>query len=107
MIGFGYFQTGLAIFGSNIVASVFKAKFGWNSDQAHALNTLISALTIAAILVGTLTGNMFAKYERRALLIFNLLALVATSLTMVLNLPLIILGRCLFGFSCGILVVVG
>ena len=36
-----------------------------------------------------------------------MLALVATSMTMVLNLPLIIVGRCLFGLCCGILVFAG
>ena len=42
-----------------------------------------------------------------ALIIFNVFGAVAVSFTMVLNLPMIIIGRYLFGFCCGVFSVAG
>lgn len=41
------------------------------------------------------------------LLVFNVVAAIGTSLTMVLNLPMICVGRFIFGFSCGVFSVAG
>lgn len=52
-------------------------------------------------------GNFIQKGRRRALIIFNLLGAVATTFTMFLNFPLIMIGRFLFGFCCGCYSVAG
>lgn len=107
-IGLGHLQTVFAIVGNNQVASVMKSKFEWSNERAIALNTLISAAAIIGVIAGTLLGNCFIRQgRRRALIMFNMVALISTSLTMVLNVPLIVIGRLLFGFCCGIFTFAG
>jgi MFS family permease len=51
---------------------------------------------------------MFITRGRRiCLIVFNLLAAMAVSMTLVLNLHMIIIGRFLFGFCCGVFSVAG
>lgn len=84
------------------------AKFGWDKDESTLYNTLISAAGIFGIVTGSLVGGKFiTKGRRLALIVFNVLAAVATSFTMILNLPCIIIGRYFFGFCCGVFSVAG
>jgi len=69
---------------------------------------MVSAVAIAGVITGTLVGNCFIEQgRRRALIIFNMIALIATSLTMVKNVPLIVIGRLLFGLCCGVFIYAG
>lgn len=108
VIGLGNIQAGFAISGNNQTAPVIKAKFGWTDSEAILYNTLISSAAIFGVVTGSLVGGKFIqKGRRRALIIFNVLGALATTLTMFLNLPLIIIGRYFFGFCCGCFSVAG
>ena len=49
-----------------------------------------------------LGGKFITKGRRRALIIFNGFAAIATTFTMFLNLWSIVIGRYLFGVCCGV-----
>jgi facilitated trehalose transporter len=71
-------------------------------------NTLISSAAIFGVVTGSLVGGRFIQKGRRlALIIFNVFAALATTMTMALNLPMIIIGRYFFGFCCGVFSVAG
>jgi len=108
VIGMGNFQTGFAISGNNQTAPVIQAKFGWNDDDAVLYNTIISAAAIFGIVAGSLSGGKFiTKGRRPAIMLFNVFAAASTALTMILNFPIIVIGRFLFGFCCGVFSVAG
>jgi len=108
VIGLGLIQAGFAISGNNQTAPVIKAKFGWDTEEAILWNTIISSAAIFGIVAGSLTGGKLIQNGRRTAIIqFNVLAAVAVSLTMFLNLPMIVIGRFLFGFCCGVFSVAG
>jgi len=84
------------------------AKFGWDREEATLYNTLISSAGIFGIVTGSLVGGKFiTKGRRLALIVFNVFAAIATSLTMIENLTCIIIGRYFFGFCCGVFSVAG
>lgn len=60
------------------------------------------------MVVGSLVGGKFIQGGRRkAIIIFNVFAAVATALTMFLNIYMIVIGRFFFGFCCGVFSVAG
>jgi facilitated trehalose transporter len=108
VLGLGNIQTGFAVSGNNQTAPVIKAKFGWNKEEATLFNTIISSAAIFGVVSGSLVGGKFIQKGRRlCLIIFNVFAAISVTLTMFLNLPMIILGRYLFGFCCGVFSVAG
>jgi len=69
---------------------------------------LISSAAIFGVVTGSLVGGRFIQGGRRnALIIFNFLGAIAVTFTMFLSLPMIIIGRYLFGFCCGVFSVAG
>ena len=87
---------------------MIKAKFGWDKEEAILYNTIISAAAIFGVVAGSLAGGKFITKGRRvAIIIFNVFSALATLLTMFLNYPLIVIGRFLFGFCCGVFSVAG
>jgi facilitated trehalose transporter len=101
-------QTGFAISGNNQTAPVIKAKFGWDEKEATLFNTIISSAAIFGVVSGSLVGGKFIQKGRRlCIIIFNVFAAISITLTMFLNLPMIIIGRYLFGFCCGVFSVAG
>ena len=101
-------QSGFAISGNNQTAPVIKAKFGWTKDEAVLYNTIISSSAIFGVVTGSLFGGKFiTKGRRLCIIVFNVVAAVGTGMTMFLNLPLICVGRYIFGFACGTFSVAG
>jgi MFS family permease len=108
VIGLGMFQTGFAISGNNQTSTVIKAKFGWDIEQATFYNTLISSAAIFGVVTGSLLGGKIIQKGRRiAIIIFNFVAAISVSITLILDLRAIIIGRFLFGFCCGVFSVAG
>ena len=71
-------------------------------------NTLISSAAIFGVVTGSLVGGKFIQKGRRlAIIVFNIFAAASVTLTMFLNLPMIIIGRYFFGFCCGVFSVAG
>lgn len=52
-------------------------------------------------------GKFITRGRRFALIVFNVVAALATTLTMFLNMWTIVIGRYLFGFCCGVFSVAG
>lgn len=52
-------------------------------------------------------GKFIQRGRRKVIIIFNVLAAISVTFTMFLNLPMIVLGRYLFGFCCGVFSVAG
>ena len=74
----------------------------WVESDAIFFNTLISSASILGFLIGSLLGGQLIKYGRRKIIIiFNIIAMIATSMCMILDIYSIMLGRCLFGICCG------
>lgn len=87
---------------------MIKAKFGWDKEESILYNTIISSAAIFGIVTGSLTGGKLIQNGRRiAIIQFNVLAALSVSMTMFLNLPLIVIGRFCFGFCCGVFSVAG
>ena len=87
---------------------MIKAKFGWNKDEATLYNTIISSSAIFGVVTGSLLGGKFITFgRRRSIIVFNIFSAMATTLTMFLNLPMICIGRYLFGMCCGVFSVAG
>lgn len=76
---------------------------GWSKHDAVIYNTIISASAIFGIVCGALVGGrLITGGRRRIVLLFNLLNAIAVTMTMFMNLPLICVGRFLFGFCSGV-----
>ena len=87
---------------------MFKAKFEWSDEEAYFNNLLMSAAAISGVIIGQGMGNYFAKAGRsRAIIISNMLAMVATSTTLFQIYGLMCAGRLLFGFCCGVIIFAG
>lgn len=68
----------------------------------------MSAAAISGVIIGQGMGNYFAKAGRsRAIIIFNMLAMVATTMTLFQIYGLMCAGRLLFGFCCGVIIFAG
>jgi len=68
----------------------------------------MSSSSILGILIGSLLGSKLTEHNRRKVLITsNLIAILATSMTMVFNVFMICAGRLIFGVCCGIFTATG
>jgi len=75
----------------------------WDKEEAVFYNTLISASAIFGIVCGALVGGrLITGGRRRIVILFNFFNAIAVTMTMFMNLPLICVGRYLFGFCSGV-----
>ena len=78
------------------------AKFQWDESQAKTYNTLITTAGVLGVAFGSLVGGKTVTIGRRkAAILTQLLAIVGAALTMVLNLPMICIGRFICGITSG------
>jgi len=67
--------------------------------------TLLGTCAVAGIALGSVFGVDFVKTGRRTTIIyFNIIGLISTFICFLPNFYVICIGRCLYGFSCGVLI---
>ena len=89
------------------VAIALRYQLNWGNDQPTIdfLTTVLSTSSIVGLALGNIFGGDFVKDGRRTTLInFNWIGLIATFFTLYLNFWSMCVGRCVFGFSCGVMV---
>lgn len=68
------------------------------------MSTVLQSSCIVGIAIGSIYGGDFVKNGRRSTLLkFNVLGLLGSALSIVLNFYAICLGRFLLGFTCGVI----
>ena len=101
--------TGFVLAGNNQVGPVLAVKENWSEDESSKYNTIISTCAIGGLVAGSLFSGVFLPMGRRRCAIFALfigaLALLPTLYW--LNLYIICGFRCLFGFTCGVIISCG
>jgi hypothetical protein len=79
-------------------------KFGWNENETKLYNSLMNAASCFGMGSGSLAGGFIIPIGRRKTIIyFNFLSIIATCLTLNLNIWSIIAGKLLYGFSSGVI----
>lgn len=97
---------GFALVGNNQIGGILAKQFGWDEDEAKYNNTWINMCPVAGLMLGSLSVAPILKYgRRRTVIIMNFVAFFAVIMTLILNLVLICIGKFLFGFSSGALIV--
>lgn len=92
---------------------IIAQKLGWNENgTAFLKNTLITSVGVAGLGLGSVFGSYFINLTEgpnrkismtQLLLICNINAIMSNSIKLVLIYPIILIGRFMFGLSCGIL----
>ena len=99
---------GFAISGNNQTANVIAAKFDWTEEETRFFNSLINACSILGMSFGSFFGGIVIQMgRRRTILLFNILSIISLCTSLILNLPAIVIGKFLFGFSSGVINVAG
>ena len=66
---------------------------------------MISTASVLGVSIGAIIGGKIITYGRRkAVLIFDLLGIIGSGLSVIPNLDVILVGRLIYGFSAGVLV---
>lgn len=82
-------------------------KFGWNEEEIKLQNTLISSISIVGLAIGSfLGGKAVSKGRRKAIFVFNIIAIIGSLICQVLTVPTLCIGRFLCGIAGGVLNVV-
>jgi len=99
-------QFGLALAATGPISPALRYQLNWGNDrQVIDFNiTMLSTSALLGIAIGNIFGGDFVKNGRRKTIIqFNILGLIGTLLTLVLDFYSMCLGRMIFGFASGIL----
>ena len=108
-LGIGTQQTAWAITGSSQLSDIYQSFFGWSNDEKQFWNAFINCCAVAGLIVGCLFGGLvIAHGRRRAIIIIQTIAILASILTMFKSVPLICFGRFLVGaVACTANVIMG
>ena len=95
---------GFVVAGNNQTANVIAAKFSWTEEETRLYNSLINAMSILGLSLGSFAGGLVIPYGRRkTILIFNFLAEISICTTLILKVPAILIGKFAFGFFSGVI----
>ena len=65
----------------------------------------MSTASVVGISIGAIIGGQIISHgRRRSVLVYNLVSIVGSLLSLVANLPVMCIGRLIFGFATGVLV---
>jgi len=83
--------------------------FGWSEEDKKFYNTLINCCAVIGLIVGSLIGGeIIVKGRRRANIIIQTIAILASILTLFKSIPLICIGRFLIGaVACTSTIIMG
>ena len=61
--------------------------------------------SVLGVAIGAITGgNIISHGRRKSILVYSIVSIIGSLLSLVNNLPAIIIGRLIFGFGAGVLV---
>ena len=88
----------------NQLEHCFNLKFGWDTKElANFYQAWIGASLVLGMSLGALSGGLFMKIGRRnTMFIATVIGISGIVITSFLNLPCLLVGRYLFGYSVGI-----
>ena len=102
-MGLSSLNFGVGLAGSGNVAPILAKKFGWG-DETTSNTTLLQTCSILGIAVGSILGGPIVKGgKRRAVLIFNQVAILGCLVSIVPQFEVICTGRFIHGFAAGVL----
>ena len=82
---------------------IFKDKLGWDEPTALTNNTIISTAGAIGVVIGSFLGGCLLKLGRRQTVIIAQAIAIASALpSMMLNVPMLTLGRLLCGIGGGV-----
>ena len=80
----------------------FKVIFGWNDDEASFYSSLITAICSFGSAIGAIGIGAFTKFGKKNCIFYsNFLVFLGAGLTLIENVPAIIIGRFIFGLASG------
>ncbi len=95
---------GWLMVGVNTLTPVFEDHFVWTEDESTLYNMLISTIGLIGSSIGGLMGGKILQYSRRkGVLIFDLVAITGLTLMMIQEIAVLLVGRFIYGFGCGVL----
>ena len=101
-----FLQVGWVISGNNQPASVIQVKLSIDSRSIY--NGMINSSSVLGMCLGSLYAAQVINGGRRKLLIiFGIVGIASTALTLVASIWPIIIGRLIFGFSTGVFMTAG
>lgn len=103
-VSVGVIQTGWTLAGNAATAPILIAKFGWDEQEAMLYNTMINTCAIFGLTLGSLTAGYSLAYGRnKAIILWEVVALVGCLVSLQRSLWTICLGRLLIGLSAGLM----
>ena len=98
-------QVGAALSASSSTLSSLIKQLGWTKDNTDTNKTLLTTSSVLGVSIGAIVGGKIIAYgRRRSVLIFDVLGLLGSALSLIPNFYVILLGRLLYGFAAGVLV---
>lgn len=80
----------------------FAVIFGWNDDEASAYSSLITSICSMGSAIGAIGIGSFTKFGKKNCIFYcNFMVFLGAGLTLIENIPAIIIGRFIFGLASG------
>lgn len=107
VVNFLFMLSGYVVSYQNQLTKCFEIKFGWSEDEKAWKNSILGAVAIIGLTIGCLSGGSLMKIGRRQSLIIaigiGMFGVGITASVFLLNFPLLLVGRSIFGFSSGLI----
>ena len=101
--GLAVWQYTFALAGTNNTTAIFQAKFGWNKDEVIFYNTIISSAGLVGIMIGSvLAGRILSIGRLRSVIISQLMAIIASGVSMVTHTATLTVARLILGISASL-----
>ena len=100
------FHVGYAMAYTNQTASLIDAKFGWDKDESTLYQSMIGSFAVGAMMFGSsLSGWLIVIGRAKVLRIAAFIGIIGVTLTLFINIYMILAGRLMYGFSTGMIAV--
>ena len=101
------FQLGYVFCYTNQISPALNAKFGWTTKQEQDLYESIigSSVTLTLMLGSYIAGHLIKKGRRNVLIYAGVIGILGAAITIYQQFWSIILGRLIYGLSCGFIAI--
>ena len=77
----------------------------WEAENIAFYKTMVVTGSVLGVAIGAITGGKIISHGRRkSVLVFSIVSIVGSLLSLVPNLAVILIGRLIFGFGAGVIV---